>query len=371
MALLSLTVFAACDGKGSGIDDFNQPVYSPEYALGFDIKGAEGRQSTIITSFNPWQGADSVVSQLLIVRGGEPVPAGFAGQVLEGEARRIVAMSSSHVAMLDAVGAAGNIVGVSGLNFISSPTVRTRPDSVGDVGYDSNIDYELLVSLDPDIVLLYGVDGASSMEGKLAELGIPYMYVGDYVEESPLGKAEWLVALSEITGRRAPGEKRFADICGRYRAMKQKVSDAAADAPTVMLNTPYNDTWFMPSVKNYMVRLISDAGGAYIYDKNTGNTSLPVDLEEAYLLASRADIWLNLGSANSLAEVARMCPKFTDARCFRNGRVYNNNARSNDGGGNDFWESAIVNPDIVLRDLVRIFHPELVGEDFVYYKQLK
>lgn len=368
--LLTLAL-AACNNKSSKIEDFNKEIYTPEYASGFDIKGAEGRKSVIITSINPWQGADSITTQLFIARDGETTPEGFTGQVLRGDAKRVVAMSSTHIAMLDAVDAADRVVGVSGIDFISNPDVQARRDSVGDVGYEGNINYELLLSLDPDIVLLFGVNGASSMESKLTELGIPYMYVGDYLEESPLGKAEWLVALSELIGRRDDGEKVFADIPIRYNALKQKVADAGLPRPSVMLNTPYGDSWFMPSTKSYAVQLIDDAGGTYIYGKNTGNASMPVDMEEAYLLASEADIWINVGMANSLEEVAKMCPKFTDTRCFRNGNVFNNNARTNADGGNDYWESAVVNPDILLRDLVKIFHPELVPEDFVYYKQLK
>ena len=94
-------------------------------------------------------------------------------------------------------------------------------------------------------------------------------------------------------------------------------------------------------------------------------------MEEAYLLASAADMWLNVGMANSLGEVKAACPKFADTRCFLGGRVYNNNRRTNAAGGNDYWESGVVHPDLVLRDLVKIFHPELVEEPFVYYKQLK
>lgn len=368
--LLTLAL-AACNNKSSKIEDFNQTLYAPEYASGFDIKGAEGHKSTLITVTNPWQGADSITTRLFIARDGETAPEGFTGQVLQGDAKRIVAMSSTHIAMLDAVDAADRVVGVSGIDYISNPGIQARRDSVGDVGYDGNINYELLLSLDPDIVLLFGVNGASAMESKLTELGIPYMYVGDYLEESPLGKAEWLVALSELIGKRDAGEKVFAEIPVRYNAMKQKVADAGLPKSSVMLNTPYGDSWFMPSTKSYAVRLIEDAGGSYIYGKNTGNSSLPIDLEEAYLLASDADMWINVGMANSLEEVAKMCPKFTDTRCFRNGNVFNNNARTNAAGGNDYWESAVVNPDILLRDLVKIFHPELVTEDFVYYKQLK
>ncbi len=371
----SLCLLTACSHKGAKLSAFSESVYTPEYASGFDIKGADGMESTIIEVKNPWQGADSVTTRLFIARNGEEVPEGFDGQVLEGDAKRIVAMSSTHVAMLDAIGEVERIVGVSGLDFITNPTVQARRDSVGDVEYEGNVNYELLLSLDPDIVLLYGVSSASSMEGKLRELGIPYMYVGDYLEESPLGKAEWLVALSELAGMRQKGEEVFAGIPERYNALKKRVEETTAGSKyepyRVMVNTPYGDSWLMPSTKSYAVRLITDAGGNYVYAKNTGNSSAPIDLEEAYLLASQADVWLNVGIAKSLDDVARMCPKFTDTPCFRNGEVYNNNARTNAAGGNDYWESAVVRPDIILRDLVKIFHPELVEEDLVYYQRLK
>ena len=357
--------------KSVSLEDFDKPVYMLEYASGFDIQGADSKQSVLLTVTNPWQGADGIAVQLFIARDGETAPEGFDGQVLEGDAERIVAMSSTHIAMLDAIGEVDRVVGVSGIDYISNPDIQARRDRIGDVGYEGNINYELLLSLDPDLVLLYGVNGASGMEPKLRELGIPFMYVGDYLEESPLGKAEWMVALSEVVGCRSEGEKVFAEIPVRYNALKQRVAENALDAPSVMLNMPYGDSWFMPSAGSYAVRLIEDAGGDYIYKKNTGNASTPVDMEEAYLLASAADLWLNVGMASTLGEVKAACPKFADTRCFRNGYVYNNNARTNAAGGNDYFESGVVHPELVLRDLIKIFHPELVEEDFVYYKRLK
>lgn len=368
---LCAIVVAACGRKSVSLEDFDKPVYMLEYASGFDIQGADSKQSVLLTVTNPWQSADGIAVQLFIARDGETAPEGFDGQVLEGDADRIVAMSSTHIAMLDAIGEVDRVVGVSGIDYISNPDIQARRDRIGDVGYEGNINYELLLSLDPDLVLLYGVNGASGMEPKLRELGIPFMYVGDYLEESPLGKAEWMVALSEVVGCRSEGEKVFAEIPVRYNALKQRVAENALDAPSVMLNMPYGDSWFMPSAGSYAVRLIEDAGGDYIYKKNTGNASTPVDMEEAYLLASAADLWLNVGMASTLGEVKAACPKFADTRCFRNGYVYNNNARTNAAGGNDYFESGVVHPELVLRDLIKIFHPELVEEDFVYYKRLK
>lgn len=371
VGMILLISFSCGKGKTADVGQFSKTLYSPEYASGFQINGADGYESSLITITDPWQGADSVAMQLFISRNGESAPEGFKGQILKGDARRIVAMSSTNIAMLDAIGAENAIVGVSGIDYVTNPKIQARRSDIGDVGFSGNVNYELLVSLAPDLVLLYGVNGASAMEGKLSELGIPYMYVGDYVEESPLGKAEWMVALAETLGRREEGEKKFADIPVRYEALKKKVAENAIDAPSVMLNTPFGDAWFMPSTESYVAQLVADAGGDYIYKKNTGNVSMPIDLEEAYQLTSVADMWINTGTANTLSELKAACPKFTDTRCFRNGCVFNNTLRATPAGGNDYFESAVVNPDLVLRDLVKIFHPEMVEEDFVYYRQLK
>lgn len=369
--IIILAVLASCNHKSVKMDDFSQPLFTPKYASGFEIKGAEGKESVLITVTDPWQGADSIVTNLLIARNNEDAPYGFNGQILNGDARRIVTMSSTHIAMLDALGASSRVVGVSGIDYITNHDIQARRDSIGDIGYEGNINYELLLTIDPDLVLLYGVNGASPMESKLKEFGIPYIYIGDYLEESPLGKSEWLVALAEITGNRKAGTEIFDEIAHRYTALKDRVASTVIDAPSVMINTPYGDSWFMPPVRSYMAQLINDAGGHYIYTENTSNSSMPIDMEKAYLLTSQADIWINTGSADTLDDLKAACPKFSDTRCVVNGYVYNNTLRTNAAGGNDFYESAIIHPDILLRDLVKIFHPELVEEESVYYKQLK
>lgn len=365
-----LGLVPACRNHSDNLSDFSETLYNPSEASGFSISGKDGSESTLLTVSNPWQGADSVASRLFIVRAGDEAPLAFDGQILDGVAKRIVATSSTHVAMLEALGAADRIVGVSGIDYITNPEIQKHREEISDIGYEGNIDYEALLAADPDIVLLYGVNGASAMEGKLRELDIPYIYIGDYLEESPLGKAEWIVPMAEIIGEREKGEKKFSEIADRYNELKKKVADAAIDAPSVMLNLPYGDSWFMPSASSYMARLISDAGGDYIYKKDTGSTSLPIDLEEAYTLASLADFWLNTDQTASLAALAKKCPKFTDTRVFRNGTVYNNTLRANAAGGNDFFESGITNPDLILQDLILIFHPEILDEPFTYYQKL-
>lgn len=361
----------SCNGRKVGFDAYSKSLYKPEYASGFEVFGAEGMESIIIETRNPWQGAENAATYLFIARGKEKAPEGFEGQILNGEAERIVCMSSSHIAMLDAIGEVERLVGGSGIDYVSNQYVTIHKDTIAEIGYEGNIDYEKLVALNPDLVLLYGINGASLMEGKLKELEIPFVYIGEYLEESPLGKAEWLVAVSEMIGKREIGEQIFAPLALRYNTLKEKIALTTIDTPTVMLNAPYGDSWLMAPAGSYVAQLITDAGGNYVYQENTSNVSKPIDLEEAYRLSAVADVWINVGGANSLADFKTMLPKFVDIPCVKNERVYNNTLRLNASGGNDYWESGVINPDLVLRDLVKIFHPELVKDDFVYYKQLK
>lgn len=351
------------------MEAFKQDVYTPEYATGFKILGAKNAQSTLIQVSNPWQGAKNVTMSYFISRNGELPPTGFTGPIIPAGAQHIVCMSSSYIAMLDALGQVDRIVAVSGINYIANPYILAHRDSIKDMGPEIN--YELLLGLKPDVVLLYGIgDAQTAVTDKLKELAIPYMYVGEYLEESPLGKAEWLVALSELTDSRDKGIDVFREIPKRYQALKD-LTASVEQRPTVMFNTPWNDSWVMPSSQSYMAQLVTDAGADYIYKENTSNSSAPIGLETAYGLIQKADYWINVGTASTLDELKNMNPKFADAKSVRDKTVYNNNLRITATGGNDYWESAVVRPDVVLRDLIHIFHPELVSDSTYYYRHLE
>lgn len=370
ITLLCLLFLASCVyNKKTSLEAFKQDVYTPEYATGFKILGAKNAQSTLIQVSNPWQGAKNVTMSYFISRNGELPPTGFTGPTIPAGVQRIVCMSSSYIAMLDAVGQVDRIVAVSGINYIANPYILAHKDSIKDMGPEMN--YELLLGLKPDVVLLYGIgDAQTAVTDKLKELAIPYMYVGEYLEESPLGKAEWLVALSELTDSRDKGIDVFREIPKRYQALKD-LTASVEQRPTVMFNTPWNDSWVMPSTQSYMVQLVTDAGADYIYKENTSNSSAPIGLETAYGLIQKADYWINVGTASTLDELKNMNPKFADAKSVRDKTVYNNNLRITATGGNDYWESAVVRPNVVLRDLIHIFHPELVSDSTYYYRHLE
>ena len=392
------TLFVSCSTPQTKRD--TELCYAPRYAKGFSIERDKASGATLLHIQNPWQGAEDVE---------------FYHEIAT-PAKRIVALSSSYVAMLDAIGAAERIVGVSGAQFISTPSVREAiaQGRVADVGYDSVFDFERVKALSTDLVLLYGIAGeAKIISDKLTELGIPYIYIGDYIESDPLGKAEWVVALGYLCGMEEQGKEFFAGVEERYNALRNQ-QYCSAYHPRVMLNLPYRDTWFMPPHGSYMVRLIEDAGGEYILktrderretrDDNqqtrvntdckikqnnttncqlsivnyqlknaerSNNTSTPISLEEALMLAMKADFWINLGQVASKEELCATAPRFAGVDAVKFGRLYNNTKRTTESGGSDFWESGAVRPDLILRDLVKILHYEAPTDSLYYYKKME
>lgn len=371
ISVLACILLVGCRGSDAQNASLSQTVaYAPRYAEGFEI--LEEDHGTVLVTRTPWQGADSAsASSLFISYGGEDAPSGFKGQAINGPARRIACMSSSHIAMLDALGLADRVVAVSGMRFISNPYILAHKDDIVDIGYDNNIDYEKLVGASPDLVLLYGISGPSPAEGKLRELGIPYAYISEYIEASPLGKAEWLVPMAEIAGCREKGIEAFDRIPERYDSLRTLAAQAPS-RPKVMINTPYGDLWHMASADSYLGRLIADAGGDYLCSNIKGNESKPIDIEQAYLYASQADKWINVGQCKSKADLLAQLPRFADVKPVATGEIYNSVLRTDSLGRNDFWETGAVRPDLVLQDLIKIFHPELLSDSsFTYYKRLE
>lgn len=362
-----------CGGKRLASLDGTHVCYEPRYAKGFTILADTLGGGTIIRITNPYQ-SDTHFEQLLyLCDEGTPQPTNFDGVVVAEPVRRIAVLSSSFVAMLDAIGCVERVVGVSGLKFITNESIRraAADNLVGEIGYDSNMNFEQIAARRTDIVLLYGLYGEDvATTAKLRELGIPYLYIGDYVENEPLGKAEWMVALGYLCGCEERAIAEFAAIEQRYIAIRDR-KYCSAYKPRVMLNLPYRDTWFMPSKHSYAVRLIEDAGGEYIYPQNETSSSVPIATEEALLLASKADFWLNVGQVTSLDELRAVVPRFAEVDAVRFGRTYNNNRRTSAIGGSDFWESGAVRPDVVLSDIVKILHSEAPTDSLYYYRQLE
>jgi iron complex transport system substrate-binding protein len=224
----------------------------------------------------------------------------------------------------------------------------------------------------PDITMIYGVGSESSgYVGKIEELGIQVIYNADYLETDPLGKAEWIKLFGALYCRENEADSIFNAEVKAYNNLKSYVAEKNLTRPRVLLGLPFRDTWFISPGNSFVSSLISDAGGEYIWKDTESSVSMPVGLENVYLKALNADYWLNIGTVKSKNEIPAVDKRLSDLPCFISGKLYNNNNRVTEAGGNDFWESGTVYPHLILKDIAAILHPDLFpGNKLFFYREI-
>lgn len=331
----------------------------------------EKRGYTILTVRNPWQNSRDTEMTWCLLPHGEPIPEGFdEEQVIRIPVRRMICMSVTHIAMLRALDAADILVGISGPDLVYDSLILDAIDRgrVVDVGYEGSLNKELVVSLKPDLLMVYGVAAPSSGQtGRLPAMGVKVLYNADYLEDHPLARCEWIRLFGLLTGREAMADSIFREVSIAYRELSDMVRSSVHDRPEILLGAPWEDVWYVSPANSYTGRLIEDAGGHYLFSDLTRANSVPFSVEAVFERATKADIWINPGTAESLSGIAAADHRMTRLPVYASGTVWNNRKRMTPGGGNDYWESAVIRPDLLLRDYVSIIHPELLPQHRQYY----
>ncbi len=357
--ILFFVLLAGCwGGAGEGVvattAQLYDTLYAPRYSSHFMVLGSS--DSIFLRVLNPWQGAVDV-----------SLDYGFA--IGDSPCERIITMSSSHSAFLEALGCGERVVGVSSPHYLSSPLMQSLPD----VGYDAAMNFELVVGLRPDLFTCYEVSGGnSSYIKKLSTMGVDAVYIADYLEHSALAKAEWVVAFGAMMGCMDRAVEVFEWVEDNYMETKRHIeqhTQGNSRTARVMLNSPYNDVWYLPGDSSYIVRLIEDAGGVYCAEGVGDNISRAVSVESAYGFLRTADVWLNPSeSIRSRQQLIRETPLLKGTST----RIFTNNLRHGPQGGSDIWESGTLRCDLILLDIAKILHPTLqIDHTLYYYKEIK
>ncbi len=331
----------------------------------------EKRGYTILTVRNPWQNSRDTEMTWCLLPHDEAIPEGFIEeQVIRIPVRRMICMSVTHIAMLRALDAADILVGISGPDLVYDSLIL---DAIGrgrivDVGYEGSLNKELVVSLKPDLLMVYGVAAPSSGQtGRLPAMGVKVLYNADYLEDHPLARCEWIRLFGILTSREEMADSIFREVSIAYRELSDLVRSSVHDRPEILLGSPWEDVWYVSPANSYTGSLIEDAGGHYLFSDLVRANSVPFSVEAVFERATRADIWINPGTAESLSEIAAADHRMTRLPVYATGAVWNNRKRMTPGGGNDYWESAVVRPDLLLNDFVSIIHPDLLPQHRQYY----
>jgi len=342
-----------------------------KYAKGFSIDYYDTYKLVNIYSGT---GSHADTTQYVLLPRGGRAPEGYKkAQLIEIPVRGLVATSSMHVALAEFAESAGAITGLGSFQYITSVTVRHQiaAGKIKEVGIDGTMSNEMLIAMKPDLVMVTGnPDAQFSKYATLTEAGVPVMLNSEWLETTPLGRAEWVKLMAALMNKEDLVNKKFKTIETDYNHLAE-MGRKAKDKPSLVSGMPYKGTWYVPDGDSYMVQFFNDAGASYKWANVKGKGSLALNFETVAPEALKADFWLNLGDVSSKKEVEAIDNRYADFKPFKNGHVYNNNKKMNDLGANDFWESGAVYPQLVLADLISILHPDLLpNHQLVYYKQL-
>ena len=350
-----------------------QPPVVLRYAKAFTVERRAGY--TLVTVLQPWRGAKQPFRYALTPRGAQPPTDAGDALVIPTPVERVIAVNTTHLPYLDRLEVTDRLVGVGDPKRINTPSVVARLEAgqVAAVGRNTDLDVERVINLAPDIVTTLGLGNPEKDNyPALLQAGLKPVLIADFMEDTPLGRAEWIKFMALFFNREAQAEALFNEIADRYEQMATIARDAP-QRPTVFMGFDDDGKWHMPGAKSYLARYILDAGGDYLWADLDSHSRVPLSFEAVLDRAAQADFWLNQSQSwVSLGQALEADERYSKFRAVQQGRVFNNNARLNPTGGNDYNESGHANPDLVLADLIAILHPELLPEHtLVYYRQLK
>jgi iron complex transport system substrate-binding protein len=340
-----------------------------KYAKGFEIEEKEGFK--VITLKDAWKGERTSYQYVLYK---EHRPKGFENAVfIKVPIKKIACMSLTHIALLEKLNQLNSVVAISGRNFTSNATVieRVAADKIKEAGNYQKLNFEILIDESPDVVMAYGVDQSSNANiEKLKELGLSVVLNAEYMEYHPLGKAEWIKFMAAFYDLDDEANKIFSEIEKKYLALLE-ITKNIKNKPTVFVGMPWNGAWHLAGGESFQATLLKDAGASYLWNENKEKGSFLKDKEVIIETALAADFWLNQNSYSSINQIVGFDSRFKNFKAVKEKRLFNNNKRLNNAQGNDYWESGVINPHIILKDLIEIFHPELQEHELYYYQKLE
>lgn len=336
------------------------------YAKGFEIQSFN--EYKVITLKNVWPGSEREFKYALIEKGATLPSSETFDAIIEIPVKKIVVTSTTHIPSLEMLGVEESLVGFPNLDYISSIKTRKRiaEDAIVELGRNEDINTEVLINLSPDLVVGFAVDGVNKTLSIIKKTGIPIVYNGDWTETSPLGKAEWIKFFGVFFKKEKEADSIFSEIMTQYLIAKEKALKAK-NRPTVLSGAMYKDVWHLPQGNSWAAQFIADANGEYLWKESEGTGSLSLNLENVLEKGVNADYWIGPGYFSSLVQLKDTHNVYIQFDAFKNDNVYNFTNKKGETGGLLYFELAPNRPDIVLKDIIKILHPELLPEHELFF----
>lgn len=344
---------------------------SIQYAKGLEIYKYDGY--SVVKVSNPWPEAEKGFSYVLHKKD-IAVPDSLKNYTqIQVPIKSIVVTSTTHIPSLETLGVENTLLGFPNTNYVSSEKTRALIDAkkIKEIGTNQSLNTEVLIDLAPDVIVGFSIDNNNKTYSNLEQNGQKIIYNGDWTEQTPLGKAEWIKFFGALYGLEEKADAEFKTIEKEYNdtlALAKKTTSK----PTVFSGAIYQDKWYLPGGKSWASLFIKDANATYLWATTPETGSLSLSFETVLERAENADFWIGPAQFTTLKEMTDTNPNYKFFKAYKNGNVYSFSSKKGKTGGVLYYELAPNRPDLILKDLIKIMHPEILPNyELFFFEKLK
>lgn len=341
-----------------------------EYASGLSIVKYEGY--SVVNVMNPWPNASKKFTYILKEKEAVVPDSLQKYTAIKVPLESVVVTSTTNIPFLEMLEVENKLVGFPHTDYVSSEKTRALIDKglVKNVGQNEKLNIEQLIDLSPDLIVTFGVDNNNPMLDNLKKSGLNVLIQGDWMEQSPLGKAEWIKLYGALFGKEDKAKELFDKIVESYNQATKLVADKTASS-TVLYGSMYEDVWYVAKGKSWVAQFMKDAKADYLWADLDGTGSEGLSFEKVLDKAKTAQFWIATGSIKNLEELGKTNPHYTEFDAFKNKNVYSFETKLGATGGTIYYELSPSRPDLVLKDYIKIFYPDLLPSyDFTFATKL-
>jgi len=340
------------------------------HANGFTIEKSS-EDLTLIKITSPWPNAESVFTYALIPRDRMNVITlnkDAYDAIIPVPVENIVVTSTTHIPALEALGLLDKLVGFPDTQYISSEAARERikKGQIKELGTNESLNTEMVLALRPELVVGFSINAQNKAYETISLAHIPVVYNGDWTEKTPLGKAEWIKFFAPFFQKEKEAEAIFKEIETAYLAAKETATNADR-VPTVMSGAMYKDVWYLPGGNSWAAQFIKDANANYLWHETPETGSLSLSWESVLQIGELADFWIAPAQFTSYVDIKDASPHYQQFKPFKEKQMYTFADTLGETGGLLYYELAPQRPDLVLKDLIHIFHPELLPNHKAFF----
>lgn len=362
-----LVTFISCDKKSAE----NITNTSKQYAQGFEMKQFSDYKKITIKS--PYPNSENDLNYFLVNDKTDLSQFKSSDILIQIPIQQIVVTSTTHIPMLELLGVQKTLVGFPNTQYISSEKTRILIDEnkIQELGMDSNINTEILIDLQPNLVMAFAMSAGNKSLGTVEKSGIPVLYNGDWLEKTPLGRTEWIRVFGALYGLDEKADSIFKDIESQYNKAKE-IASKSDYRPSVLSGVMFKDVWNLPAGESFVAQFLKDANTNYLWRSTKGTGSLQLNFENVLDKGKDAEVWIAPGHYTSKEQLLNASSHYIEFSAFNKNNIYTFANKKGNTGGVIYYELAPTRPDLVLKDIIKIAHPELLNNyEFTFFEKME